>query len=206
MPLPVVGLTGNIACGKSTVAQLLVSRGAALVCADEVARAVVEPGSDGLHEVVEAFGREVLGEDGTLDRPALGQRIFGDADARNRLNAILHPRIGYESMRRIEALQESDASYIVYDAALLVENGTYRAFAALLVVRLDPARQRERLMSRNGLSEDEATQRITSQMPQEEKVAVADYVIDNDGSLADLEAHVQKVHDALMIRFGKDGA
>jgi len=201
MSLPIVGLTGNIACGKSSVAEGLRALGAAIVDADEVARAVVEPGSPGLEAVVAEFGDEVLSEDGTLDRGRLGAQVFGDDDARAKLNALLHPRIAVESGQRIGDLQDSGAPYIVYEAALLVENGTHRAFSALVVVTLEEELQVSRLMARDGSTREEALARIHAQMPQAEKAAVADHVIENGGDFEALSERVGEVHAALLATF-----
>ena len=201
MTLPIVGLTGNIACGKSSVAHALRALGVSIVDADVVARAVVEPGTPGLAAVVKEFGDEVLNADESLNRAQLGKRVFGDEAARIKLNAILHPRIAVASGQRIADLQDSDAPYIVYDAALLVENGTHKSFHALLVVTLDEALQVSRLMARDESTREGALARIRAQMPQADKAAVADYVIDNGGDLAALSARVQEVHAALLARF-----
>lgn len=193
----VFGLTGGIASGKSTVARLLVEEGVPVVDADEVSRAVVVPGSDGLAAVVEAFGRDVLAADGTLDRKALGARVFADADARARLNGILHPRIAAESARRIAALEAEGHALACYDAALLVERGLADAFRPLVVVAAAPAVQRARLVARDGLTEAEADERLAAQAPVAVKIAAADHVIDNDGSLAELRARALAVLDAI---------
>ena len=204
--LPIVGLTGNIACGKSSVAERLRALGAAVVDADEVARAVVEPGSAGLDAVVAEFGDEILRADGSLDRSRLGERVFGDEDARAKLNGILHPRIAIESARRIANLQTSGAPYIVYEAALLVENGTHKSFAALVVVTLDEELQMSRLMARDDSSQPAALARIRAQMPQGEKAAEADHIIDNSGDAEALSARVAEVHRALLATFDAEGA
>ncbi len=202
MTAPIVGLTGGIACGKSAAAERFRALGIDVVDADQVARDLVEPGTEGLSEIVTAFGHEVLRDDGTLDREKLGARVFGDDAARARLNGILHPRIAAESGTRLAKAAATDAPYAIYDAALLVENGSYRMFAGLVVVTCDEETQRARLMARNGYSAEEAQARIRAQMPLTEKVAVADYVIDNRGTMADLDREVTRVHAALVARFG----
>lgn len=202
MATPVVGLTGGIACGKSTVARRFAALGVPVVDADAIARDVVRPGTSGLSAVREAFGDGVLATDGALDRKALGARVFGDDAARRRLEAILHPRIAAESAARFRSLQDSGAPYLLYEAALLVETGRHRDLAALVVVAASPGTQLARLVARDGEGEDAARRRIAAQMPIEEKVSVADHVIWNDGTIADAHARVDEVHAALVRRFG----
>lgn len=199
---PTVGLTGGIACGKSTVAGMFGELGVPVVDADQLARDVVAPGTDGLTAVVEAFGPEFLLADGSLDREKLGALVFADDEARRRLNGILHPRIQQASMAALASLQEHSSPYLLYDAALLVENGLHRMFPALVVVRADRATQLARLRERDGLSRQQAEARIEAQLPVDAKVAVADYVIDNDGSLEATRAQVEEVHRKLLERFG----
>lgn len=183
-----IGLTGGIACGKTTVANLLRDRGATVVDADQVARDVVAPGSAGLQAVVEAFGAQVLDADGALDRTKLGAQVFNDAPARARLEGILHPLIAQESMRQLAAAR--GAPLVVYDAALLFEAGRAELFRPVVVVRVPPAVQRARLMARDGIDAAAADARIGSQMPVAEKAERADHVIDNGGTRAETEAQV----------------
>ncbi len=184
-----IGLTGGIACGKTTVAERLRARGAIVIDADQVARDVVAPGTPGLAQVVLAFGPTVLTGEGHLDRARLGATVFGDAAARRRLEGILHPLIAAESVRRIQAA--ADAPLVVYDAALLIESGRAEMFRPLVVVTADPATQRARLMRRDGLDLAAAEARIAAQMPVAEKVARADYVVMNDGDLAATDAQIE---------------
>lgn len=200
MPPPVVGLTGGIASGKSAVARLLAARGIPVVDADQVARDVVAPGTEGLAEVVAAFGAEVLGADGALDRKRLGARVFGDAEARARLGAITHPRIAAESARRLAALAGTGAPYAVYEAALLVENGAYRMFPLLVAVCAPEPARIARVRARDGLDEGEARARLGAQAPDADKRAVADFVVENDGSLAELEGKVAELDRAIRAR------
>lgn len=193
----VVGLTGGIASGKSTVARMLVELGAALIDADQLARDIVRPATPGLARLVEAFGNEILREDGTLDRKKLGEIVFADGDAREKLNAITHPLIAQAGAERIAALQDSDAPYIVYEAALLVENGAHELFSGLIVVACTPETQLARIIARDDLTEEEAKARIVSQLPLEKKVEVADYVIENDGDLETTRAQVLALHEEL---------
>lgn len=190
----VYGLTGGIACGKSTVAAMLVERGASVIDADQLARDVVAPGTDGLAAVLERFGAHLLRDDGTLDRPALGRIVFGDEAARRDLEAILHPRIAEASMGAIMAAQQDDGDPIFYDAALLVENDSWRHFAGLVVVACSPDTQVARLAHRDGLDASEARARLDAQLPIADKIAVADHVIDNDGPLDALAPRI----DALL--------
>ncbi len=203
MAFGIVGLTGGIGSGKSTVARFFAEAGVPVVDADQVARDVVEPGTEGLAEVVSAFGPEVLDATGRLDRAALGRIVFSDADARARLEAILHPRIAQASMARFTELSSEGHPYVIYEAALLVENGTYRMMNALVVVTASEATQIERVRARDGLDEAEARARIAAQLPLAEKVRVADYVIENEGSLEQTRERTLEVHRALEARFGE---
>lgn len=198
--IPIFALTGGIATGKSTVARRLVERGATVVDADRVARDVVAPGTEGLRAVCEAFGDSVLTPDGGLDRAALGRRVFGDDDARRLLESILHPRIARESLTRLAAAAARGVPPVVYDAALLVEQGRHRDFAGLIVVVCSEEHQLARVIARDGLSEDEARARIAAQLPLAEKAAVADWLIENDGTLEQLTARVDEVFDALVAQ------
>jgi dephospho-CoA kinase len=191
------GLTGGIASGKSTVAKILARRGIPIIDADVVAREVVMPGTDGYAAVVAAFGESILQTDGAIDRKALGARVFADADARKKLNAIIHPRIGARSVERAAEIAATGAPVACYEAALLVENGLADAFRPLVVVAVPLPVQVERLMARDGLSQADALARIQAQFPLAEKVAMADYVIDNDGTLADVEARTDGVLSAI---------
>jgi dephospho-CoA kinase len=193
----IVGLTGGIATGKSTVARLLSDLGVVVIDADRLAREIVEPGEPALQEIVDAFGEEVLSEEGTLDRAHLGARIFADPDARKRLEAITHPRIAREMFHRAEKARQQGHPFVVYDAALLVETGTHRLLDSLIVVDCSEESQLHRLLHRDDLSPEAARHRIDSQMPLSEKRAVADYVIDNDGSLAQTEAQVRQLKEQL---------
>lgn len=200
MAFLVVGLTGGIGSGKSTVARLFAEFGVPVVDADQVARDVVEPGTDGLRELVATFGETILSADGRLDRKALGDRVFGDDDERRKLEAILHPRIGMESLRQLSALDAAGHPYALYEAALLVETGRHETMGALVVVSVDAQTQRERVMQRDALDETQAQARIDSQLPLADKVAVADFVVHNDGTLDATKTQVAEVHAALLAR------
>jgi dephospho-CoA kinase len=196
-----VGLTGGIASGKSTVGRIFRSLGVTVVDADEVAREVVERGSEGLAEVVAAFG-DVLTEEGALDRKKVAAIVFDDPDARRRLERITHPRIFARSMQRMAEAASRGEPLAVYEAALLVENGSYKMFQALVVVAATASVQVSRVATRDGIDEVGARARMAAQMPLEKKIEVADYVIWNDGDLAALEAKTRDVYTALLARFG----
>ena len=200
-PKPIIGLTGGIASGKSTVARILSELGVAVIDADLLAREVVAKGSDGLREVVQEFGSDLLDAHGELDRPKLGQRVFGDADARKKLNAIIHPRIGRLSAERIQLAQQTASPYVVYEAALLVETGAHRGMNALIVVAAGSERQLERSMARDGLDEAAARARLDAQLPLSAKLDAADYVITNDADLAALRAETLRTHHEIIERF-----
>lgn len=198
----IVGLTGGIASGKSSVARILRGEGVAIVDADEIAREVVAVGSAGLAAVVEAFGQGVLAEDRTLDRKALGAIVFAEPTKRRLLESITHPRIMARSLEKLGAIAGGEAPYGVYDAALLVENGTHRMMAALVVVAAPREVQVRRVVARDRLSEADAEARIDAQLPLADKIAVADHVIVNDGDLALLRTRTLGVHALLTARFG----
>lgn len=179
------------------------ARGIPVVDADQVARDVVRPGEAALGEIIEAFGDGVLDGD-CLDRKKLGALVFGDEVARKKLNAIIHPRIAMESQRRLAEASKLDVPYVLYEAALLVENKIHKAFAALVVVTLPEATQLERLMERDSSDAAAAGARIASQMPLRDKEALADFLVTNDGALEDTEAQVQAVHDALVAQLADD--
>lgn len=196
----VFGLTGGIACGKSTVASLLRAQGAVVIDADQIAREVVVPGSEGLRALCAHFGDAILLPDGQLDRDGLAAIVFADAAEREVLNGILHPRIAQRAGTAIAAALLGTARPILYEAALLVETGTHTHFAGLVVVSAPREVQRRRLMERDGLSQEAADARIDAQMPVEDKVALADWVIHNAGSLEDLAAQVEALLPALRQR------
>jgi len=198
-----VGLTGGIASGKSTVARFFAELGVPIVDADRVAREVVAPGTEGLAEVVAAFGEGVLDEGGFLDRKALGERVFAEETERKRLEAILHPRIAGRSAEKMAEIA-GDAAYVLYEAPLIVENGLHRAMAALIVVAVDEETQLARLIERDGLDEGAAKARVAAQLPLRDKVDVADYVIDNGGDVEATRARVREVHETLVGRFGTE--
>jgi dephospho-CoA kinase len=188
-----IGLTGGIACGKSTVARMLRGRGLPVLDADEIAREVVEAGTPALAEIRRAFGDGVIGGDGRLDRARLAEVVFADGRARRALEAITHPRLIEEARRRVADLGARGEPLAVWEAALLVETGGHRALDGLIVVVASPEAQVARLRARDGLGEERALGRLRAQMPSREKSALADYVIDNDGSIEDTARQVARV-------------
>jgi len=189
----VCGLTGGIACGKSTVARILGDLGAVVIDADQISRDVVQPGSPGLSKLCEAFGIDILDEQSALDRTKLGAMIFADPLLRKELESILHPLIAAESLRQIERAKQSEVPMIVYEAALLVETKRANDFRPLIVVWCSSTEQKARLERRDALDAASAQLRLDSQMPIEDKMKHADILIDNNSSQAHLKEAVQKV-------------
>jgi dephospho-CoA kinase len=197
-----VGLTGGIGSGKSEVSRRLAARGAVLIDADVAAREVVAPGTPGLARVAEAFGAGVLGPDGALDRDRLGALVFRDAAARAELNAIVHPLVG-EWMAAAERAAVDAAGtdvIVVHDVPLLAENGRAGGFDVVIVVDVPPGLQVGRLVSERGMAPDQARARMAAQASREQRLAVADLVIDNSGSLDDLDRRVAEVWADLQRR------
>jgi dephospho-CoA kinase len=194
-----VGLTGGIATGKSTVTAMLASPSVRVVDADALAREVVEPGTPALGQIVAEFGREVLQADGRLDRARLGEIVFPDPVKRKRLEAITHPAIRARFEKIMADLEGAGwDGILIWDAALLVESGGNKKMDRLVVVTTDAATQLRRLMARDGVSEEAARARTASQMPLAVKARYADYVIDNSGAPAQTEARVREVYRALL--------
>jgi dephospho-CoA kinase len=193
-----VGLTGGIATGKSTVAGMLRALGAEVIDADQLAREVVQPGEPALAAIVREFG-DVLQPDGTLDRKKLGAIVFNDTPRRKRLEAITHPAIRERFLARLQALQADGFEGLVFfDAPVMIESGNYRNMDRLVVVVTDEATQRARLMARDGMTTPEATARMATQMPVTDKAKLADYVIDNSGDRAATQARAREVVAALL--------
>jgi len=185
-----VGLTGGIGAGKSAVAQRLAELGAVIIDADALAREVIEPGSDGLAEVVAEFGEGVLRPDGWVDRPALGRIVFDDPQARARLEHIIHPRVRARTAE-IVAVADPDA-VVVNDVPLLVEAGLYRAYEMVIVVEAAESKRVARLLDR-GMTESDARARIAAQATDDERRAVADVLIVNNGTHDELSEQVDAV-------------
>ena len=194
-----VGLTGGIATGKSTVSDLLRRRGCVIIDADVLARDVVAPGEPALAEIAREFGSEVLAPDGTLDRKKLGAIVFADAARRKRLEAITHPAIRDRFARQLAELMAAGFDgIVVFDAPVMIESGNYKHMDRIVVVATDEATQRARLIGRDAVAADEAERKIRSQMPLAEKAALADYVIDNGRDRAATEAEVERADRALL--------
>lgn len=193
-----VGLTGGIGSGKSAVSALLAARGAVVLDADRMAREVVDRGTPGLAAVVEAFGPDVLLPDGSLDRPALGRRVFADPEQLARLNAIVHPLVGERYAREHADAEASGARVAVHDVALLVESGLAERYDAVVVVAASPQTQLDRLVRLRGMDEQDARARIAAQAPLADKLAVATHVIRNDGPLEQLAPQVDRLWDELL--------
>ena len=182
--MQLIGLTGGIASGKSTVAGRLAEHGAVTVDADQIARDVVEPGTAALAQIAKTFGDGVLNADGSLNRAALGAIVFSDESSRLRLNAITHPAVLKQSTERFEEARRADPdAVIVYDVPLLVESANAYPFDLIVVAHADAETRIRRLVELRGMAADEATRRIRSQASDEERLAVADVVIDTDGTL-----------------------
>ncbi|GIW08205.1 MAG: dephospho-CoA kinase [Dehalococcoidia bacterium] len=197
----VLGLTGGIASGKSTVAAMLRKRGAALIDADKLGHRVLERGSDGWSAIIATFGEGILTEDGEIDRKRLGAIVFADPEKLKQLNAISHPRIRAMALDEIAALRaRGDVEIAVVDAALLFEGHWDDFCDEVWVVYVPEELALERLVARNGLTEEQARERIRAQMPIDEKKARGDVIIDNSGSLADLEAKVEEAWAAALRR------
>jgi dephospho-CoA kinase len=197
-----IGLTGGVASGKSTVAAALRARGAAIVDADAIAREVARPGGPAYPGIVEAFGPSVIGPDGALDRRGLAGRVFTDAAARRRLNALTHPHIRRRMAEDAAHLTASAGTVIVFDIPLLLDttDGGDLALDGIVVVYADRETRLRRLTARDGMPEDDARRRLAAQVPLEDKVKRADWVIDNSGTPAETAAQVERLWQTLMDR------
>lgn len=195
--MKVFGLTGGIGSGKSTVAKRIEAVGIPVVYADRLARVAVERGSSGLAEIVRAFGDDVLDASGDLDRRALAARTFGDPAALAKLNAIVHPRVAKLALESFQRHFGAGAPLVCYEVPLLVESGLQEMFRPVVVVAANEATQIARTVLRDGLSEEEAVARVRAQKPLADKIAVADFVIENDGSLEHLLERTDEVVAAI---------
>ena len=194
----IVGLTGGIASGKSVVSEILRKLGAQVIDADELSREVMVPHTKCWKEVVTSYGREILREDLTIDREKLANYVFNNTEQLDKLNRIVHPEI----MKRIdERLRDIGLKYpqaiVIVDAALLVETGAYKSYDKLIVVYVSEETQLERLINRDGMSREEAKNRIILQLPLSEKLKAADYIIENEGSLVRTRENTEKVFKEL---------
>jgi dephospho-CoA kinase len=192
-----VGLTGGIASGKSTVAGMLRELGAKIINADDLARVIVQPGKEAWKEIVAAFGTEILRPDRSIDREKLRTTVFEDAQKRKRLDAITHPRIRALAQQRAQELAAKGSAIVVYEAPLLFENEAHLWLRPVILVACHDSLQRRRLKARDHLSEAEIGRHIEAQMPLSEKRPLADFVIENDGDLDDLKKQVKEVWEKL---------
>jgi dephospho-CoA kinase len=194
----VVGLTGGVASGKTTVSQILQHEGAYLIDADQIARELVEPRTPIWGELIRAFGKEILQEDESINRKKLAATVFSNPEKRRLIEEILHPQITMEIDRRIEEIRKKDSeAVVVVDAALLVETGTYRRMDKLIVVTATETQQIERLGKRTGAAQKEAQGMISSQRALEEKVKVADFIIRNEGTLEETSMRAKEIFQEL---------
>jgi len=189
-----VGLTGGIASGKSTVSEMLKDNGCMVIDADKVAHNLIRKGNPGYAPVLEAFGAQILDTVGEIDRNKLGALVFEDPLLLDTLNRILHPEVIRQIVMTCDTIHaEQPRAKIVVDASLMIESGFYKCFQYLVVVTCTLQQQVDRLMARQGLSEQQARQRISMQMPLEQKVSLANYVVDNSGSLESTRAQVDNL-------------
>jgi dephospho-CoA kinase len=195
--MKLVGLTGGIATGKSTVAAILRALGADVVDADELARDIVRPGEPAWREIVQRFGEEVLRDDQALDRKKLRNLIFADDAARKALAAIMHPKIRDMAERTIRESAARGSQMIVYEAPLFFENHAQEWLRPVIVVACDPEVQEKRLRERDRLSDEQIRQHLRAQMPLSEKRKLADYVIENNGTIEELGKRVREVWDEI---------
>lgn len=195
----IIGLTGGIGTGKSTVSAMLKAKGIMVIDSDQIAREVVEPGSKALAQIVAHFGQEVLLPDGRLNRKTLGARVFGNEEERKRLMEITHPAIFAETEKRISEAQKNGEALIVLDSPLLIETGRYKQTDLVVLVYADEETQLQRIMRRDNLTEEEARNRIIAQMPIDEKRQYADIIIDNRGTIEELEVQVAQLLNRLRL-------
>ncbi len=195
-----VGLTGGIGSGKSTVARMLEKRGAAVIDADRLAREVIAPGTEGFEAVVARFGDRVLTAAGDLDRASLAETVFADPEARRDLNAIVHPRVYERITHRLEELDASGTEIVVLDVPLLVESGAGDAYGDVVVVEAPEDDRVRRLVEQRGMDPDDVRGRMRSQASDADRRAVAAEVIDNSGDLVDLEEKVDRVWQRITRR------
>ena len=196
----IIGLTGGIACGKSSVSERLAQKGAVIVDADKIARNILAPNGQGLQKVVARWGKEILEESGQINRARLGSIIFSDPKERKALEEITHPLIALESQAQINQAQQQKVPLIVYDAALLIEAGRSEQFRPLVVVTASLDIQKQRIMFRDHLTEDEAFARIDAQLPLSEKERLADFVIHNDGDWTKLQSQVDHLWNHYVLQ------
>ena len=189
----IIGLTGSIASGKSTVTNLLKDRGYPIVDADEIARLVVKPGSPVLEDIKNAFGAQAVFEDGTMNRDYIGNIVFSDSEKRTQLNEMIHPAIRKELISQKEAHLAAGAKTVILDIPLLFENGLQEYVERIIVVSVTKDIQKQRLIDRNGFSDKEASERIASQLPMEVKEQGADAVIMNNGTIDETSKQLDEI-------------
>jgi dephospho-CoA kinase len=196
--MKIIGLTGNIASGKTEVAKIFKELGAKIIDADRIAREVVEPGQRAWQEIVEEFGRDILQSDGSIDRKKLGGIVFNDDEKREQLNRITHPRIMTKIIEAVDKYKKENVKLVIIEAALIVERGGLLSLIdGLIVVSTDQETQIKRIMTRDRLQRDEALSRIKSQLPMPEKTKHATYIIDNSGSLRETRKQVKEIWEKL---------
>lgn len=195
--MQLIGLTGGIATGKSTVAAMLDELGAKIIDADELAREIVEPSQEAWQDIVADFGAEILQQDKTINREKLRKIVFKDETARKRLESITHSRIRTRAQLRIQKLAAEGVEIIVYEAPLLFENQVHLWLRPVILVTCEPATQKQRLRKRDRLGEEEIQQYLNAQMPLEEKRKLADFIIENDGDLEELRKNVIEVWEKI---------
>jgi dephospho-CoA kinase len=207
----VIGLTGGIGTGKSTVSRMLEEFGATLIDSDQIVRELQAPGAPLLAEIAAALGPEVIQRDGSLDRARVGELVFRDAAARQRLNAVVHPAVGLETARRLAAAREAGAELVVLDIPLLFETRLHGTASranlgvqAVVVVYAPRELQIRRQLERNDYGREEALRRVEAQLPIEEKRALADHVIDNSGSLEETRRQVRALYEMLVEPGGRE--
>jgi dephospho-CoA kinase len=196
-----VGLTGNIATGKSQAAHVFAELGAHVIDADVIAHDLLAKGTGTYLKVVEAFGSEILTVDGSISRRKLGEIVFNDSEKRKRLNRLVHPDVRDEVLRRVCALEESySGGIIIVDAALLIESGHHKLYDRLIVVTCDPNLQVTRIINRDGLTVEQAKARMAAQMPAEEKLKLANYTIETSGTLRETRDQIEAIYRDLVLQ------
>lgn len=194
-----VGLTGGIASGKSTVCEMLRSKGASILDADLVAHSLIRKGKPSYAQVLESFGQDILGPDGEIDRGQLGNLVFGSPERMNVLTRILHPEVIRQILKELAKIEhEMPEARVIVDASVMIESGFYKSFQYLVVVSCRPEQQLERLRVRSNLLEEQIRQRIASQIALEQKIKFADWVIDNSGSMDATRMQVDRLWDELV--------
>lgn len=196
--MPLYGLTGGIATGKSYIDRCFVDLGAHLIDADLIAREVVEPDKPAWKKIVDHFGESILNPDRTLDRKKLGKRVFANREELKRLESFIHPEVFKREDELVREIRDKDPdAIIIVDAALMIESGSYKRFDKVILVVVDESIQLERLMNRDGISKEEALQKISSQMPQSEKRKFADFIIDSSGTRDESKSQVEELFQKL---------